>query len=101
MAGIEEADVVGAEALHQAANVAGVLRRHQEMDMVVHQDIGMQVALRPGQRLAQEVEVAQSIAIVEEAGQAVVAALHHVLRDAGQVDTGEASHAREDAGAGG
>jgi hypothetical protein len=33
-------------------------------------------------------QVAQSIAIVEEAGQAVVAALHHVLRDAGQVEAG-------------
>jgi hypothetical protein len=48
--------------------------------------VGMQAAVCRGQRLPQELQVAQSIAIVEEAGQAVVAALHHVLRNAGQVD---------------
>ena len=90
MTGIEGADVVSAESLHRTANVAGVLRCHEEVDMVVHQDVGMQAAVRCGQRLPQELQVAQSIAIFKEAGQAVVAALHHLLgcregRDGGGV----------------
>ena len=37
---------------------------------------------------------AGAIRIVQEAGQAIVAALHDVLRDAGQVEAWEAGHAR-------
>ncbi|KLC03315.1 hypothetical protein TB9_22580 [Xanthomonas perforans] len=33
-----------------------------------------------------QVQIAQSIAIIQKAGQAVVPALHDVLRDAGKVD---------------
>src|SRR5690606_31279144 len=98
---IEQADIVRAEPLHQTANGASVGRCHEEVDMVVHQDVGVQAAKRRGQRLPQKLQVAQSIAIVEEAGEAVVAPLHDVLRDAGKVDTGEAGHACEHARAGG
>src|SRR3546814_4751531 len=59
----------------------------------------MQTAVRRRQRLPQERQVAQSIAIVEEAGQAVVATLHYMLRDVGQVEAGEAGHVWEHAGA--
>jgi hypothetical protein len=69
--------------------------------MVVHQDVCMQAAVRRGQRLPQELQVAHSIAIVEEAEQAVVATLHDVLRDAGQVEAGEAGRVWEHAGLGG
>lgn len=98
---IEQADIVRSEPLHQTANVASVGWCHEEVDMVVHQDVGMQAAMRRGQRLPQKLQVAQSIAIVEEAGQAIVAPLNYVLRDAGKIDTGEAGHACEHARAGG
>src|SRR3546814_4637045 len=78
-----------------------MLRGHEEVDMIVHQDIGMQTAVRRRQRLPQELQVAQSIAIIQEAGQAVVATLHYVLRDVGQVEAGEAGHVWEHAGLGG
>jgi hypothetical protein len=97
----QQTDVVGAEALHQAADVAGVPWCHEEMHLVVHQDLGMQAAVRRGQRCPQELQVAQSIAIVEGAGQPVVAALDHVLRDAGEVEAGEAGLASGPARAGG
>ncbi|WP_341867490.1 hypothetical protein [Luteimonas yindakuii] len=45
-----------------------------------------------GQRLAQQREIAQPVAVVEEAGQAVVAALHDVLRYAGQVESWQTGH---------
>jgi len=42
----------------------------------------------------QQLAVAGAVFVVEEAGHAVVATLHDVLRDAGQVDAGLAGHAR-------
>src|SRR3546814_12395787 len=44
--GIEQADVVGAESLHQTANVTCILRGHGEGDMIVHQDIRRSEELR-------------------------------------------------------
>src|SRR3546814_20957679 len=69
-----------------------MLRGHEEVAMIVHQDIGMQTAVRRRQRLPQALQVAQSIAIIQEAGQAVVATLHYVLRAVGPVEAGEAGH---------
>jgi len=43
--------------------------------------------------LVQQLAVAGAVFVVEEAGHAVLAALHDVLRDAGQVDAGLAGHA--------
>ncbi|OAX86258.1 hypothetical protein A7D16_20235 [Xanthomonas nasturtii] len=39
-----------------------------------------------------QVQIAQSIAIIQKAGQAVVPALHDVLRDTGKVDTRKSDH---------
>ncbi|WP_234349425.1 hypothetical protein [Xanthomonas citri] len=54
--------------------------------MVVHQDVSVQLAACRVQGLMHQVQIAQSIAIIQKAGQAVVSALHDVLRDAGKVD---------------
>lgn len=50
---------------------------------------------------SRRLQAAQSIAIIQEAGPAVVATLHDVLRDAGQVEAGEAGHVWEHVGLGG
>lgn len=55
--------------------------------MVFHRHIGMQLAACGVQGLMQQVQVAQSVAIIQKARQAVVSMLHDVLRDAGKVDT--------------
>ena len=62
--------------------------------MSVHQHTGMQPAVRRGERVAQEVQVAIAVRVVEKAGQPIVPALNDVLRNAGQVESGLASHAR-------
>lgn len=60
--------------------------------MVVHQYIGMQLATCGVQGFMQQVQVAQSVAIIQKARQAVVRALHDVLRDAREVDAGKSGH---------
>ncbi|WP_298579081.1 hypothetical protein [uncultured Luteimonas sp.] len=62
------------------------------MDVVVHQHVGMQVHASCLECFAKKREVAQAVAVVQEAWQPVVAALHDVLRNTGQVQTGKAGH---------
>jgi hypothetical protein len=52
----------------------------------------MQLAACGVQSLMQQVQVAQSVAIIQKARQAVVPALHDVLRDAGKVDARKSGH---------
>ncbi|MHB8310988.1 MAG: hypothetical protein ACYDCY_11445 [Metallibacterium sp.] len=54
----------------------------------------MQLATCGEQHRARQLPVTGAVFVVEKAGQAVVAALHDVLRDARQVDAGWAGHAR-------
>ncbi|WP_372191618.1 hypothetical protein ACCQ21_02865 [Xanthomonas axonopodis pv. desmodiigangetici] len=60
--------------------------------MVVHQDVSVQLAACHVQGLMYQVQIAQSIAIIQKAGQAVVPALHDVLRDVGKVDAWKSGH---------
>ncbi|WP_355582736.1 hypothetical protein [Xanthomonas cannabis] len=60
--------------------------------MVVHQYERMQLTACGVQGLMQQVQIAQSIAIIQKAGQPVVPALHDVLRDAGKVDAWKSGH---------
>ena len=78
MTRVEQADVAPAEPLHETAHVAGLLRRHEEVDMVVHEDIGMQAAVRCSQRFPEQLQIPEPVTVVEEAGQTVVASLDHV-----------------------
>ena len=61
--------------------------------MIGHEDVGMQPAFRLAQRFAQPVQVARIVFLGEEAGFAVVAALHDVQRYTIEVDAGAAGHA--------
>lgn len=93
MAGVEQADVLTPELLHHPADVARLWRRGQQVDVVVHQYVRMQVHACRQQCFTQERQVAAPVAVIQEAGQPVVPALHDVLRDSGQVDAGKAGHA--------
>ncbi|MDR6990661.1 hypothetical protein [Luteimonas sp. 3794] len=55
----------------------------------------MQLHASRHQRLLQCLQIAQAVAIVEETRQAIVAALHDVLRNARQAEAGQASHQRK------
>ena len=60
--------------------------------MVVHQHVGVQPAVAGQQGFTQQLAIAGAVLVVQEARQAVVAALHDVLRDAGEVDAGVSGH---------
>jgi hypothetical protein len=49
--------------------------------------------MRVEQCFAQQVQVAVPVGVIQEAGQAVVAALDDVLRDTGQVESRESGYA--------
>ena len=92
VASVELADVAASEFLHQACNSSDFWRRGQQMHMVVHQDVRVQLATCVEQCLAKQREVALPIVVVEKAGQAIVAALDNVLRNAGKVESWLSGH---------
>src|SRR5699024_4228332 len=93
MVGIEPADVLASEFLHEFGHVAGFRGCDQQMDVVVHQYIGMQSALGRKQCFVKQGPVALTVDVVEKAGQAVVAALNNMLRDVREIESGLSSHA--------
>ncbi len=95
MARIEALDVIPADALHQLPEVAGIGRRHQQVDVVVHQDLRMQLAGGLVQGLGQQVQVEQPVVVIEKAWEPVVAALDHMLRNAGECDARKSCHDEE------
>jgi len=64
------------------------------MHVIGPQHIGVDGAAVLACDLAQILQVAQAIGVVEEAGLAVVAALDDVLGHTGQIDPGTSGHAR-------
>ena len=52
----------------------------------------MQLHTGRHQRLPERLQISRAVAIVEEAGQAVVSTLHAVLRNVAQIEAGQASH---------
>lgn len=61
--------------------------------MVAHQHVGVQGAAIAKQRFSQALQVTLPVLIIEEARQAIVAALDHVLWHTGDVETRESGHA--------
>lgn len=53
MASIELADVAASELLHEASNCPYLWRRGQQVDMIVHEHVGVQFAAGVEQRFAQ------------------------------------------------
>ena len=94
VARVELADNVAAQHLHHSAHRANFRRRDQQAHVVVHQHVRMQSDIGDGQRLAQQFQIVDAVKVVQKAGQAVVAALHDVLRYTGQVQSRLAGHIR-------
>jgi hypothetical protein len=88
VARVEPADIAAPELLHHPADAAAFRWRQQQMHVVVHEDVGVQLAPCGHQRAAQQVAVMCAVVVIEEAGQSVVTALHDVLRNSRQVETG-------------
>lgn len=85
--GVELADVAASELLHETRDCTDLWRGSQQVNMVIHQYVGVQLAARVEQGFAQQRQVTSPIVIIEKAGRAVVAALDHVLRNPGQVES--------------
>jgi len=81
VASIELADVLTSEFLHQARHRTDLRWRDEQVDVVVHEHIGVQNDTRVEQGLAQQMQIAPPITVIEEAKQPIVAALDDVLRD--------------------
>jgi hypothetical protein len=62
--------------------------------VVGHQTIGVQLAAVAAQAATELEKIELAVLVREEAGRAVVAALTHVHRDAGEHDAAAAWHAR-------
>jgi hypothetical protein len=60
--------------------------------MVIHQNVRVKSAARVGQRFAQQREITPSIVIVKKAGQTIIAALNHMLRNTGQIESRLSGH---------
>jgi hypothetical protein len=89
---VDPTDMAAAEAIHQARGPLGAGRRQQEVDVVGHQDVGVDRAADIGGDLREIVEIGAPIGIVEEAGLAIDAALQEMDRHAGKHETRPARH---------
>jgi hypothetical protein len=77
------AHIASAERLHGARQAVGIARRHQQVDMVGHQDIGVHRAATFGGGRREPVAIAGVVVIGEENRGAIVAALDDVQRQIG------------------
>jgi hypothetical protein len=89
---VDPPDIAAAKAIHQPRGPLGAGRRQQEVDVVGHQDVGVDRATDIGGDLREIVEIGAPIGIVEEAGLAIDAALHEMDRHAGKHEARPARH---------
>lgn len=89
---IDIADVVPTQCLHQAADRASFCGRHQQMDVVGHQYIGMHAAFALDAERVQVLQVAHAVDIAEAAWLPIVAALDDVLCHACRINSWSPCH---------
>jgi hypothetical protein len=95
MPAIEQTGIVARERMHQPRQGTHLARRHQQMNMIAHQHIRVQATSKSHQRMPQALQVALAILVVQKARQAIVAPLHHVLRNTGKFETWKSGHTRQ------
>ena len=78
---IDVLDIPPADRLHELGGAFRCLRCKQEVDMIGHQDVGMDGATPVGSRFSEPVEVAVVVLFGKEAWLPVDASLDEVLRD--------------------
>ena len=92
MALVHIANIVATKGLNQPTHPVRLLRRQQQVNMVGHQNVGVdRYAIFPAVFL-ELVQIDRVVLFGEETGLAVVAALDDVLRNAGQAQAGESGH---------
>lgn len=79
---------------YQLGHRSRLARRQQQVHMIGHEHIGMQRTASFTQRLAKPVEIGFVIVFAEEAGLAIMAALHDVQRHTIQMNTCSTGHAQ-------
>ena len=89
---VDVLDVASAERLHELGGAFGGLRCDEQMDMVGHEGVGVDGAAPVGSRFLQPAEVAVAVLLGKEAGLAIDASLHEVLRNIGKLDARAAGH---------
>lgn len=89
---VDVLDVAPAERLHEAGGPVGGAGRDEQMDVVGHEDVGVDDAAPVGSRFLEPVEVAVIVLLGEEAGLAIDASLDEVLRNSGKLDARAAGH---------
>jgi hypothetical protein len=92
--GVDEACVTAVGLAERACQRAGVGRNEHEVDVVGHQAIGPHLDRGLAALLGEEIAIERVVGRFEEDRLTAVAALGHVMRMAGDDDTGEACHAR-------
>jgi hypothetical protein len=92
VAGIELADRVPPQLLREAGNRTHIWWCREQMHVIVHQHAGVQAAAGCQKRLPQQMEMACTVGLIEEARKAIVAALNDVLRNAGKVEARLTGH---------
>ena len=92
MAIVEVAHVAAPHRLHELRQAGGAVGRRQQVEVVVHQDVGMQRDAEAHGVLGHQREQLLMVRPVHEDWLAVVATLDHVVRHACQGETGKTGH---------
>ena len=90
-------DIAGVAAMHigkGAAQSVRIGRHHDHVDVVGHQAIAPHLRAAPLGRLRQKIAVERVVRLLEKRLRPPIAALGHVVGDAGEDKTGKASHPR-------
>ncbi len=85
MNSVDYADIPPPHVLQHPRNGAMLTGGHQEMDVITHQDVGVNRAVPANSRLMQAFEIKAAIHLAKEAGNTVIPPLDDVKRDAGKL----------------
>jgi hypothetical protein len=86
--GIYRPHVPPPEVLHHRRDCTGFHGRRQQVNMVAHQDIGMDRAAATARRLCKALQKEPPVDIAEKASRTVVAPLDDMQRNSRKLDTG-------------
>lgn len=89
---VDVLDVAPAERLHELGGAFGRPRCDEQMDVVGHEGVSVDDAAPVGSRFLEPMEVAVAVLVGKEAGLAIDASLHEVLRNIGKLDARAAGH---------
>src|SRR5438105_7206695 len=92
MAAVEVLDITLAEIAHERRAALRVARREKQVDVIRHQAIGVQRALRLGREIAKVKQVDEVIAVFPETRLPVVTALNDVYGDVGHDESRQSRH---------